>query len=231
MIDKLFKGVFDSELASHIAIKDFLICIAAALVAGMLLAFAYSFKSRYTKSFVVTLALIPAVVCMVILLVNGNIGTGVAIAGAFSLVRFRSVPGSAKEIGVIFLAMGAGLATGMGYIGFALLFTVILGVAFMLLNLTRFGESKKQISEKTLRITIPEDLDYTGVFDDIFEKYTDLCKVTNVRTTNMGSLFKLTYDIEMKKGANEKDFIDELRTRNGNLEISISLRQVSPQEL
>ncbi|MBQ3100911.1 MAG: DUF4956 domain-containing protein [Clostridia bacterium] len=231
MMDKFFKGVFDDQLAAVIDIKDFLICLAAALVCGMLLAFAYSFKSRYTKSFVVTLALIPAVVCMVIMLVNGNIGTGVAIAGAFSLVRFRSVPGSAKEIGVIFLAMGAGLANGMGYLGFALLFTVILGVAFMLLNLTAFGESKRQLTEKTLRITIPEDLDYTGIFDDIFEKYTNECKVTGVRTTNMGSLFRLTYDIELKKGANEKEFIDELRTRNGNLEISISLRQAAQQEL
>lgn len=231
MIDKFFKGIFDDQLAAVIDIKDFLICLAAALVCGMFLAFAYTFKSRYTKSFVVTLALIPAVVCMVIMLVNGNIGTGVAIAGAFSLVRFRSVPGSAKEIGVIFLAMGAGLANGMGYLGFALLFTVILGVAFMLLNLTSFGESRKQLTEKTLRITIPEDLDYTGVFDDVFEKYTKECKVTGVRTTNMGSLFRLTYDIELKKNANEKEFIDELRTRNGNLEISISLRQTAQQEL
>lgn len=231
MIDKFFKGVFDADVATPIAVTDFLICIGAALVIGLLLAFAYSFKSRYTKSFVVTLALIPAVVCMVILLVNGNIGTGVAIAGAFSLVRFRSVPGTAKEIGVIFLAMGVGLATGMGYIGFAFLFAVILGAIFMLLNLTRFGESKKQATEKTLRITIPEDLDYTGVFDDIFDKYTKSCNVTNVRTTNMGSLFKLTYDIELKKNVNEKEFIDELRTRNGNLEVSISLREVISQEL
>lgn len=231
MIDKFFEGFFDADLVANIAITDFLICIASALVLGLLIAFAYSFRSRYTKSFVITLALIPAVVCMIILLVNGNIGTGVAIAGAFSLVRFRSAPGSAKEIGIIFLAMGAGLATGMGYIGFSFLFTVILGVFYMVLNLTRFGESKKQFSEKILRITIPEDLDYSGIFEDIFEKYTDSCQVTNVRTTNMGSLFKLTYDIEMKKGASEKDFIDDLRTRNGNLEISISLRQTNQQEL
>lgn len=231
MFDKFFKGVFDADIAAPIAVSDFLICIGAALVVGLMLAFAYSFKSRYTKSFVVTLALIPAVVCMVILLVNGNIGTGVAIAGAFSLVRFRSVPGSAKEIGIIFLAMGAGLATGMGYIGYAVLFALILGVVFMVLNLTKFGESKKQITEKTLRITIPEDLDYTGVFDDIFEKYTVYSAVTNVRTTNMGSLFKLTYNIEFKKGISEKDFIDDIRTRNGNLEVSISLREANPQEL
>lgn len=186
---------------------------------GVILAAAYAYKTRYNPGFVRTLAILPAVVCVAIMMVNGNVGTGVA--GAFSLVRFRSVPGSAKDIGAIFIAMGAGLVSGMGYLGYAVLYTVILALimaGYVHLNLWE----KKDTREKTLTITIPEDLDYTSVFDDLFDTYTDKWELSKVKTTNMGSLFKLAYQLTLKDSSREKEMIDGLRCRNGNLEIVIS---------
>ena len=230
-METLFKGIFDSELTTVISVSDFLLCIGISLIIGLIIAFSYMYKTRYTKSFVVTLALLPAVVCVVIMMVNGNVGTGVAVAGAFSLVRFRSVPGTAKEIGTLFLAMGAGLIAGMGYLGFALLFALILCTIFVLYSQLDFGAKKKSAMYKTLNITIPEDLDYSGVFDEIFSKYTSSYELTNVKTTNMGSLFRLTYDIVLKDAMKEKEFIDKLRCRNGNLEINVSKQSTITMEL
>ena len=167
MLENLFKGLFDTDLTAVISVTDFLLCLGASLVIGILMAFAYMYRTRYTKSFVVTLALLPAVVCVVIMMVNGNVGTGVAVAGAFSLVRFRSVPGTAKEICTLFLAMGAGLIAGMGYLGFAVLFAVVMCIMFVLYNRLDFGTKKNAATFKTFTITIPEDLDYSGIFDDI----------------------------------------------------------------
>ena len=231
MSDSLFRGLFDSELTTVISVTDFLLCIGAALVIGLVLALAYMFKTRYTKSFVVTLAVLPAVVCVVIMMVNGNVGAGVAVAGAFSLVRFRSVPGTAKEIAALFLAMGAGLIAGMGYLAFALLFAVILGLAFVLYNALNLGEKKNAERYKTIRITIPEDLDYTGVFEEVFAEYVSAWELTCVKTTNMGSMFRLTYDVTLKDPAEEKELIDQLRCRNGNLEISVSRQATMNTEL
>ena len=163
MLESLFKGLFDTDLTAVISVTDFLLCLGASLVIGILMAFAYMYRTRYTKSFVVTLALLPAVVCVVIMMVNGNVGTGVAVAGAFSLVRFRSVPGTAKEICTLFLAMGAGLIAGMGYLGFALLFTAVMCIMFVLYNCLDFGTKKNAAIFKTFTITIPEDLDYSGI--------------------------------------------------------------------
>lgn len=222
MLDNLFKGLFDTDITAVVPVSDFLMCIAAALVIGVIMAAAYMIHTRYTKSFVATLAMLPAVVCVVIMMVNGNVGTGVAVAGAFSLVRFRSVPGTAKEIGALFLAMGAGLIAGMGYLAFAFLFAVILGIIMVIYNSIDFGEKKRNSKYKILHITIPEDLDYTGVFEDLFSQYTTACELTNVKTTNMGSLFKLTYQMTLRSPNSEKALIDELRCRNGNLEISVS---------
>lgn len=227
----IFQGIFDTEMSSVIALSDFLICIGVSFVIGLILAGAYMFRTRYTKSFVMTLAMLPAIVCVVIMMVNGNVGTGVAVAGAFSLVRFRSVPGTAKEIGALFMAMGAGLITGMGYLGFAVVFAVILAALTILFRLVDFGACKNAALYKTLRITIPEDLDYTGVFDEIFEEYTTSRELMQVRTVNMGSLFRLTYDIILRDGQNEKEFIDKLRCRNGNLEISVSRQETAVAEL
>lgn len=230
-MESLFRGLFDSELTTVISVTDFMLCLCLSLVLGLIMAVSYMYRTRYTKSFVVTLALLPAVVCVVIMLVNGNVGTGVAVAGAFSLVRFRSVPGTAKEICALFLAMGAGLISGMGYLGFAVLFTIIMCGMFLLYDRLEFGAGEKKNLYKTLNVTIPEDLDYTGVFDDIFTEYTIEHNLSRVKTTNMGSMFRLTYDITLKDAAGEKEMIDKIRCRNGNLEITVSGQETTVSEL
>ena len=231
MLNNIFKGLFDTDMISVISVTDFILCIAFSLVLGLLVAFTYMYRTRYTKSFVITLALLPAVVCVVIMLVNGNVGTGVAVAGAFSLVRFRSVPGTAKEICMLFLAMGTGLIAGMGYIGFAVLFTVLMCIMFFVYNRLDLGSKKNSETYKTLTITIPEDLDYTGVFDEIFNEYTFSYDLLRVKTTNMGSMFRLTYNIALRDVSREKEMIDKLRCRNGNLEISVSKQETVSVEL
>ncbi|MGI6017922.1 MAG: DUF4956 domain-containing protein [Marvinbryantia sp.] len=231
MLNTLFRGIFDTNMTSVISVSDFLLCVGCALLIGLILAGSYMYGMKYTKSFVATLALLPAVVCVVIMMVNGNVGTGVAVAGAFSLVRFRSVPGSAKEIGAIFLAMCAGLVAGMGYLAYALFVSVLLGGIMLLYNRLDFGVKRNGARYKTLHITIPEDLDYSGVFDEILKKYTMDYEVVQVKTTNMGSLFKLTYHLTLKNTGNEKEFIDALRCRNGNLEITICRQETILGEL
>lgn len=231
MLNTIFGGIFDSQLTSVISVWDFLLCLAVSLLVGLLLAGMYTYKNRYTKGFLVTLATLPAVVCVVIMMVNGNIGTGVAVAGAFSLVRFRSAPGTAKEIGALFLAMCTGLIADMGYLAYAVLFAVILGGVMLLYSKFDFGAKKNEEKYKVLHITIPEDLDYTGVFDEIFDEYTVSHELVQVKTTNMGSLFKLTYHLTLNHQESEKELIDKLRCRNGNLEISVSHQETAVCEL
>lgn len=220
-MDTLFVGIFDSASTSVISPLSFLACLAVALVLGVFLACVYMFRSTYTKSFVVTLALLPAVVCVVIMMVNGNVGAGVAVAGAFSLVRFRSAPGTAREIGALFIAMGAGLIVGMGYLAYAALFSLVIGGAMLALEASPLGARKDEAAARTLRITVPEDLNFDGMFDDLFARYTSASELVDVRTTNMGSLYRLTYDINFAQPDSEKQLIDELRCRNGNLEVLI----------
>lgn len=231
MLDKIFGGLFDAKSQVVISVTDFLLCVGVSLLIGLLLAGVYAFRCKYTKSFLITLGILPAVVCIVIMMVNGNIGAGVAVAGAFALVRFRSVPGSAKEIAVLFLAMAAGLIAGMGYLAYAALFSVIMGVVLILCQIIKFPQRKKRTADRTLRITIPEDLDYTNIFDDIFSEYAVSWKIVQVKTTNMGSLIKLTYNITEKDFSQEKNMIDALRVRNGNLEITVSEQEVRHDEL
>ena len=199
-MDSLFNGIFDTTLTNVINVSDFLLCVAVSIVIGIIFATVFSFKANSSKSFLITLALLPATVCVVIMMVNGNIGTGVAVAGAFSLVRFRSAPGSAKEIAAIFLAMASGLIAGMGYLAYSALFAVILCAAYLVFNAFSF-RSKNRIIEKTLNITIPENLDYNGVFDDIFEEYLKSAELISVKTSGLGSLYKLKYDITLKDPA------------------------------
>lgn len=231
MLDNLFSSVLFSEsTSSGISGTGFLICTVCSLILGVLTALIYCYKnSRYSKGFIMTLILLPSIVQLVIMIVNGNLGVGVAVMGAFSLVRFRSVPGSAKEICSIFLAMAIGLATGMGYIGTAFVFVVIIGVISMLF--TAADIKSKGDDEKLLKITVPESLNYTDVFEETLKSYTKAYKLLNVKTTNMGSLFKLDYIITMEKAKSEKELIDELRTKNGNLEISLGILPNEKEEL
>ena len=218
-MEVFFRGIFDGSNQHVIDVGQFVLCVGVSLGIGLFLSLVYTYKCRYTQSFVVTLCLLPAVVCVVIMMVNGNVGAGVAVAGAFSLVRFRSVAGTAKEIGTIFIAMGAGMVAGMGYLGYAVLFTLLVGLAMLVLNMIGFGHKKSSDMDKMLIVTIPDELDYLTLFDDLFEKYTLKFSLQSVKTSHMGSLFKVTYHVVLKDSGKEKEFIDELRRRNGNLEV------------
>ncbi|MCQ2514041.1 MAG: DUF4956 domain-containing protein [Ruminococcus sp.] len=210
-------------------IQTYIICTIISLVLGCLIAFVTSYKSRKSKSLTLALVLLPAIVQTVIMLVNGNVGTGIAVMGAFSLIRFRSVPGTAKDIVCIFLAMATGLTTAMGYVFLAVVFVVIISLAILAVNFIKFPASDDLNRE--LKITIPEDLNYAHCFDDIFEKYTKSAKLVLVKTTNMGSLYKLTYNIELVNEDIVQNFIDDLRCRNGNLEISVMIPATTQNEL
>ena len=212
-------AIFKSVLSSSITPVSFFICLFSSILIGLAVALVYiRTERRYSPGFVVTLALLPAVVQIIIMLVNGNLGAGVAVAGAFSLVRFRSIPGTAKEIGAIFIALAAGLATGMGYIAFAAIFAIVMLLLLLVYSVLKLGARASE-RKKELTVVIPESLNYTTAFNDIFEKYTDYCELISVKTTNMGSLFKLKYEIRLKNDAEEKELIDSVRCRNGNLEI------------
>lgn len=215
--DLIFGNIMTSGTISGVS---FIIATLCSLVIGCFIAFMYTLKNNYSKSYIVTLALLPAIVQVVIMLVNGNIGAGVAVAGAFSLVRFRSAPGTGKEITSIFLAMAVGLATGMGYIGIAAIFAVIITLANLLLSSLSFKGIG--LEEKTLKITVPESLDFEGIFDDIFMRYTNTANLEEVKTSGMGSLYKLTYKVVLRDKASTKGMIDEIRQRNGNLEVTCS---------
>ena len=202
---------------TEITVSAFFICTAVSLLLGLGAATLGMFRARYSQSFIVTLAMLPAMVQIIIMMVNGNIGAGVAVAGAFGLIRFRSAPGSAREIGMVFLTTAIGLATGMGYVAVAAVFFVIMAVFSLLLSLTGFGARGE--NERELKITIPENLDYDGLFDDLFEKHTLRAELDHVRTTNMGTLYELSYTVILRDPGATKAFLDELRTRNGNLSI------------
>lgn len=209
--------MLDSILTSSLTLESFLLCTAVSLALGLGTALLARFRSRTTQSFALTLAVLPAIVQVVIMLVNGNLGAGVAVAGTFSLVRFRSAQGSAQEIGAIFLAMALGLATGMGYLFLALLFFFLIALFMLALRSLNFSGADGQ--ERDLRITIPEELDYDGLFDDIFARYTNAFTLESVKTSGMGTLYELRYRIRLKDAQVPKAFLDELRCRNGNLSI------------
>ena len=217
MLNQLCNDVFTSTAVKPLIMLE---AIGVALVLGLVVAKVYQYKTVYSKSFVMSLALLPALIAVVIFLVNGSLGAGVAVMGAFSLIRFRSAPGGAKELVSIFLAMTIGIAIGMGYLVFAGAFTLIMSVAIILLETINFGQMKHSIRQLT--IVIPESLDYESIFDDIFDKATNHLELASVKTSDMGSLFKLKYIIQLNGKMTEKELMDALRTRNGNLEIAIS---------
>lgn len=213
--------MFDSIYSSTVTPSQFFIMAATALAAGFVYSFIMSYRVRSTKRFFIVTALIPFVVGAVITFVNGNIGAGVAIGGAFSLIRFRSAPGSADEIASILVTMGSGIAFGMGYIGYGIVILIALAALFFLLSFAPVFEHKKMAADQLLRITIPESLEYSGAFDDIFARYLKKIENAGTKTTGMGSMFRLSYKVQLKDPADEKSFIDELRTKNGNLEIAL----------
>lgn len=216
--------MLNSILSDGITLTSFLICFAVSLVLGVGVTYVSMFRSKCTQSFALTLAILPAAVQMVIMLVNGNIGAGVAVAGAFGLVRFRSAPGTAKEIAAIFIAMTIGLACGMGYVALAAVFFVVIAAVMLALTAVRFGE--RDADARIVKITIPENLDYDGLFDDIFSEYTVSNSLERVKTTGMGTLYELSYRIVPKSGELPKKFFDDLRCRNGNLTITCSKEAV-----
>ena len=216
-MDKIFESVFKNGMD----VGTFFLCMAVCLVSGLILSLMSFFKGQSSRGFYITTAILPCVVAMVIALVNGNLGVGIAVAGAFSLVRFRSSPWTAKEICIIFIAMASGLAYGMGYLAYGIIFTLIAGLFLMLLQFVSSLTEKPMAKDKLIKITIPEDIDYTEVFDEVLKKYTTKYELIKVKSVNMGSMFKITYHINLKNSKFEKELIDDIRIRNGNLEVVV----------
>ena len=210
-------NMFNTVLASGISPLSFLICTGVSLILGLLVALCFSFRSHFSKGFSITLSILPAIVQVIIMMVSGSVGAGVAVAGTFSLVRFRSEPGTARQIGALFLAVALGIACGMGYILLAVIFFIVITLFFLLLTIVSFAGSTD--SHRDLRITIPEDLDYDGIFEDIFSLYTTSHILERVKTTNMGTLYELQYTVALRDEAKIKPFLDEIRARNGNLTV------------
>ncbi len=213
--------MFDSIYSTPVAVSEFFIMTAASLLSGLLFAWLISFRMRSKKRFFMVVAIVPFIVSAVITFVNGNIGAGVAVGGAFGLIRFRSAPGSSEEIAAILIAMGSGIAFGMGYVAYGVIILICMSVVLIILSLLPIFEHKSMMQERLLRITIPESLEYSGAFDDTFNHYLTSYENAGVKTTGMGSMFRLSFKIQMKDPSEEKAFIDELRTKNGNLEIAI----------
>ena len=222
----MFESIFTSTADNSINISQAAISLGASIVIGVIIAIVYMYISKkegYQKNFIIGLLMLPAVVSVVILLVGSNVARAFSMAGAFALVRFRSVPGSAKDIAIVFFAMASGLACGLGYVTFACVFVVIMIVILILLTVFNFAQPHTDI--KQLRITIPESLNYSDVFDDVMNKFTEKAELRKVKTTNMGTMFELSYNVVVKDSVNEKEFIDNLRMRNGNLNISLSVAE------
>lgn len=209
-----------SEASSSIELTAILICMVSAIILGLIIAFVHLKTSKYSKNFLITLATLPLLVAAIIIMVNGNLGTSVAILGAFSLVRFRSLPGTSKEILSVFFAMTVGLALGMGHVNFAILVTLI--TALVILGINKIKLFDRNQRERILKITLPENLDYSTIFDDVFKEYAETTKLEQLKTINLGSLFELNYKIILKEDINEKEFIDQLRIKNGNLKIVLT---------
>lgn len=213
----MLNSIFESSTVSSIGIVELFISLFVAIILGFMISLVHKYTSKYSKNFLITITLLPILVETVMLMVNGNLGTSIAIMGAFSLVRFRSIPGTSREILIVFFAMSVGLACGMGQVWFAIIITVICCVLLFLLNkISLFDKDKKQ---KNLKVLIPENLDYDDIFQDIFDEFTDYVYLEKTKTVNMGSMFELSYIINLKDNIKEKEFIDKIRMRNSNLKV------------
>ena len=232
MVNSIFPTEFDPLVESYITKIEtwmFFACIGAAIGLGLIAAFCYMFKNNYSKTMVITIATLPPIVCVLIMLVSGSLGAAVAVGGVFALTRFRSAPGSAREITQIFLSMAVGLITGLGFIYIAMVLVVIIEAMAFIFSVTKFGESSSK--RRTLKVSIPEELDYTDVFDGIFDKYTTRATLVKVKLKNLGTIFQLTYDINLKDVQEEKKFIDEIRQKNANLDVICSRIVTGADEL
>ena len=225
----MLESILSSSTEATISLENCLVCIGVAIILGIVISLVHKFTSKATPNFLLTLALLPVLVQVVILLVNGNLGTSLAVAGAFSLIRFRSMQGNSKELISIFWAMTTGLALGMGYVTLAVIITVIVGILMFVIS--KLLEGRQNSSARKLKIVIPENLDYTEVFNDLIEKYTNKAELQKAKTTNMGSTYELVYIVNMKNNVKEKDFLDEIRVRNGNMLVMLEREEVSEVEL
>ncbi len=230
----MFKTIFgDIGLeAIGMDIGATILCVLVAVVLGIIISISYKIVTKgrsSSSSFILSLIIIPVIVTVVIMLVGNNVARAFSMAGAFTLVRFRSTPGDSKDITYVFLAMAVGLATGLGFLSFAAVIAVLVSLLIVVFNFIGFTGAK--MKSRQLRITIPEDMNFDGAFDDLFVKYTNSFMLTKVKTTNMGTLFELTYEIQLKKEVSQKEFMDEIRCRNGNLNISIAILEYSNQQL
>lgn len=225
----MLESIFNQTTQTSISLENCLICIAVSIILGGVISFTHKLTTKTSPNFLLTLTVLPVLVQVVIFLVNGNLGTAFAVAGAFSLIRFRSMPGNSKEIVSVFWAMAVGLGLGMGYVLYTILITVI--VAILVTVMSKIADKTQDISQKKLKILIPENLDYEEVFDDILKKYTNKAELLKVKTTNMGSMYELVYMVSMKTELKEKSFLDEIRCRNGNMTVSLERQELSEVEL
>lgn len=214
----MFNSILEN-VSSTLSVTNLLLCMGVSLILGIIISFVHMYTSKYTKNFIVSLAILPALVQIVIMIVNGNVGTSVAVLGAFGLVRFRSIPGNSKEIVSVFFAMAIGLAVGMGYVTFAICITAIISLILIILSKTNFGI--KNVNEKKLKVVVPEELDYTEIFEDVMKEYTNKYTIEKVKTINMGSMYEITYNVFLSESKNEKEFLDKIRVRNGNLNVTL----------
>lgn len=223
----MFESILNSSNGTLEVFSE-LVCMVVSIVLGIVVAFVHTIDNKYSKKFLLALTVLPLLVQVIIIMVNGNLGTSVAILGAFGLIRFRSMPGNSRELISVFFAMAIGLAMGMGHIFFAITFTVMISFVIIVMTKLNIGENK---NVKNLKILVPEDLDYENMFDDIFDKYTKSVSLLKSKTVNMGSLYELEYEIELKKDIKSKELLDDIRVKNGNLKVSLSTPLIDYNEL
>lgn len=200
-----------------------MIIILSALVVGMLISLTHiktTDKNTTSESLPITLVILPIIIALIISLIGNNVASAFSLAGAFSIVRFRSEPGDPKDISYIFFAMAGGLACGIGLYLYGIVFTIILCFIMIMLSKTNFGKSKDTI--KTLKILVPEDFDYENAFDDLFLQYTESSTLTRAKTVDLGSLYELSYQVNLKNNVSQKSFIDQIRCKNGNLTVMLT---------
>ncbi|MEA5026697.1 MAG: DUF4956 domain-containing protein [Erysipelotrichaceae bacterium] len=216
--------LFSTSITDTLTISGIVIVIITALFLGVVISSIYMLthkKESYDASFTITLVILPAIISIIIMLVGTSVARAFSLAGAFSLIRFRSAMGNTKDITYIFFTVSIGLAVGMGYLGYGIIFTIIMCLAMYLLDRIDYGKAKHEVM--LLRIVIPENMNFQKAFDDIFDTYTASYTLNKVKTSDLGSLFTLTYQITMKDNTNTKMFIDQIRQRNGNLDVTLTL--------